>query len=250
MSGNGGECKIIQEILDNIKQLIDQYNKELCNYNSDISNKLGSLWYNFNQFFSEKDLFSKDYSIPTITKTAKTRFSFVGLKHDCESLSLPIVSFDNNEFNFQPDKLEFNFGSFCPSLYRDPIKFNLLSFIKDDIEIKSDTNEVTCYNDQNNSLIILSINIPLSEKDDNDIQEKIISGKIHFKLGKTDKEKDFQFEFRFTLVPCKIFITNSKYPLVYNTQTNEYQLKTSQLMTGEEIRFDIKYYNLFNCVRF
>ena len=198
-------------------------------------------------------MFSNDYSFPTITDLTKKNFSFAGLNPDCENLSLPLVSLEQNVITFNPEKIIYHFGNICPHLYKDKIGFNILCFIdpNEKIIIESNNDKVACISNLNNSLLKLCITIPDLEKEE--IQEnQTISGSIIFRSedGKIE-QKELQFEFTFNLIPLILYFSNSKYKLLKNLNNNiEYTLKVDKFFSGEEIKFNIKYYHLIQSPAF
>jgi len=252
-SGNGGECKNIQGLLDDFKKPLEQFIDQVNNFNEEIQN-ISDFWSNFNELNSEKDLFSNDYSFPKIIDLTNKNFSFAGLNPDCENLSLPLVSLEQNVITFNPEKIIYHFGNICPYLYKDKIGFNILCFIDPSEKIIIESNnkeEVTCISNFNNSLLKLYITIPDLEKEETQ-ENKTICGSLIFKSENGNIErKELPFEFSFNLIPLILYFSNTKYKLLKNINDNrEFKLKVDKVFSGEEIRFDIKYYHLLQLPTF
>ena len=244
-SGNGGECKNVQNLLEQFKLPLQQFIDKITIYDEEIQN-ISDLWNSLNELNSEKELFSNDYSFPEIINQTNKPFSFIGIQPDCEHLSLPLVTLDGNKLICNPEKIVYHFGNLCPYLYKEKIKFNILCFINPNLKvsIESDNEDVACFPNLNNSLLKLCISIPKLENEENQESKKII-GKILFKSENGGfEEKELPFEFEINLIPLIIYFSNSKYKLLRNKNNNEYQLKVNKLFSGENIRFDIKYYHL------
>ena len=245
-SGNGGECKKVQELLDKFKLPLEQLIEKINIYDEEIQN-ISDLWNNLNELNSEKEIFSNDYSFPKIIDLTDKQFSFAGLQPDCEHLSLPLVTLDKNKIICKPEKIVYHFGNLCPYLYKEKIKFNILCFIKPNLKvsIESDNENITCVPNFNNSLLKLYITIPQLENIEKQENNKKIIGKIIFKSENCEiEEKELPFEFIFNLIPLFIYFSNDKYKLLRNKNNNEYQLKVNKLFQEEKLKFDIKYYHL------
>ena len=133
----------------------------------------------------------KNYSIPELNDniTNCSTFTFSTLNTNSDLLSIPIFSLDSNQkITCSLNKMKFNIGPICPFYYSKPIEINLISFIKEKIYCKIQTNSIY----QNllkisNQKDFIQLNIFLPKEPIKQIEKKVIQSEIL--ISKNYKQK-------------------------------------------------------------
>ena len=278
-----GYLNNLSEIFKNINTMIKTIQTELddlsTKYSKNILPFISPL--NFNK---KGRLFPNSFKIPDIKNIEEyTNFNFDKIDKDkAKSLFVPIINKENSKLQCCFKALNFVFGPFCPSFYKDPIKVSLRSRLNEKIYAKicpKEQNEKEEENNEEENIrdnkgiipgdlknlyidkeinqgknIDLLITIPSLLKED-DGKEK----KYRF-LGKLviSTEKEFPLNSPNTLIldiniivktiSISLLFSNDKYEMEY--KNGRFYLQANELFSNEELLFKFENFRVNNDVHF
>ena len=278
-----GYLNNLSEIFKNINTMIKTIQTELddlsTKYSKNILPFISPL--NFNK---KGRLFPNSFKIPDIKNIEEyTNFNFDKIDKDkAKSLFVPIINKENSKLQCCFKALNFVFGPFCPSFYKDPIKVSLRSRLNEKIYAKicpKEQNEKEEENNEEENIrdnkgiipgdlknlyidkeinqgknIDLLITIPSLLKED-DGKEK----KYRF-LGKLviSTEKEFPLNSPNTLIldiniivktiSISLLFSNDKYEMEY--KNGRFYLQANELFSNEELLFKFENFRVNKDVHF
>ena len=267
--------EIFKNIITKIKIILTEINNLSQKYSKDILPYISPLIFN-----NDGKVFSNCFEIPKIKNLNYTNFSFDKISKDkAKNLFIPIINKENSKLQCCFKALNFIFGPFCPTFYKDPVKISLHSRLNEKLYAKiiskeiKENEESDEKNFDNKGIIPGDIQNLIVDKEINPGKNINLFVKIPSLLKEDDgKEKKYRYlgqlllstENEFPLnspntlvldiniiiktISISLLFSNDKYEMEY--QNGRFYLKTDEILSGEELLFKFENFRMNNDIHF
>ena len=279
-----GYLNNLYEIFKNITTMIKTIQNEINDLSSEYSKNILPFISPLN-FNKKEKLFPNSFKIPYIKWFEDSiNFNFDKIDKDkAKSLFVPIINKENTKLQCCFKALNFVFGPFCPSFYKDPIKVSLISRLNEKIYTKickieqnekeeEENNEIEKIEDnkgiipgdlknlyiekeinQGKNIDLLITIPPLLKEDDGKEKKYRYLGQL---IISTEKELPLNSPNTLILniniivktISISLLFSNDKYEMEYKNE--RFYLKTNELFSNEELLFKFENFRMNNEVYF